>query len=100
MPYLVLSHDTYPEIFNNARSSYIMVFLTATYTVQDIITTVLPYGLTVECVFAVEQNTCTVFLVLDDREFVIKENFTGEWTFINLPIGRYIVQVCIYMCAC
>ena len=48
---------------------------------------------TVECVFAVEQNTCTVFLVLDDREFVIKENFTGEWTFINLPIGRYIVQV-------
>ena len=45
-----------------------MVFLTATYTVQDIITTVLPYGLTVECVFAVEQNTCTVFLVLDDSD--------------------------------
>ena len=57
----VLSHDT--------NSNPLILFSQLyTYTVQDIITTVLPYGLTVECVFAVEQNTCTVFLVLDDSD--------------------------------
>ena len=69
---------------------------TATYIVQDIIITILPYELSVECVFAmgsIQYTSCTVILVLDDIEIRRQDNFTGEWRFDNLSIGSYTVLV-------
>ena len=74
----------------------IITFSPATYIVQDIIITILPYELSVECVFAmgsIQYTSCTVILVLDDIEIRRQHNFTGEWRFTNLSIGSYTVLV-------
>ena len=74
----------------------IITFPPATYIVQDIIITILPYELSVECVFAmgsIQYTSCTVILVLDDIEIRRQDNFTGEWRFDNLSIGSYTVLV-------
>ena len=74
----------------------VITFSPATYIVQDIIITILPYELSVECVFAmgsIQYTSCTVILVLDDIEIRRQDNFTGEWRFDNLSIGSYTVLV-------
>ena len=51
------------------RITIVITFSPATYIVQDIIITILPYELSVECVFAmgsIQYTSCTVILVLDD----------------------------------
>ena len=67
---------------------------TATYVVQDIIVTVLPNGLAVQCLFAEGsmQHMCTVVLVMNG---VIQRraSFTEVMTFPDLAAGSYNILV-------
>ena len=75
--------------------AYFNMYHTATCAVQDISVTVLPNGLTVQCLFADEgsmQHMCTVVLV--KKGVIIRSaSFTGEMTFTDLASGSYKILV-------